>query len=158
MKVFGQEFLIGTEGGKTDADTLLRFAMSLPVTTAVAGMPKVEMLEHNVELARNFSPFSAEQDGSVAPRHVGSARRDATSPGRAHRWPHRPRRFFGRKRPSVDLLLANPKQLHGLVFGKSPQLRIACYQDGVLLPRRFYGECICVGDRVPALQTGRIQD
>jgi hypothetical protein len=33
--------------------------MSLPVTTAVTGMPKVEMLEHNVELARNFSPFSA---------------------------------------------------------------------------------------------------
>jgi predicted aldo/keto reductase-like oxidoreductase len=61
MKVYGQEFLIGTEGGKTDADTLLHFAMSLPVTTAVTGMPKVEMLEHNVELARNFSPFSAEK-------------------------------------------------------------------------------------------------
>ena len=61
MKVYGQEFLIGTEGGKTDADTLLHFAMSLPVTTAVTGMPKVEMLEHNVELARNFSPFSADK-------------------------------------------------------------------------------------------------
>jgi uncharacterized protein len=61
MKVYGQEFLIGTEGGKTDADTLLHFALSLHVTTAVTGMPKVEMLEHNVELARNFSPFSAEK-------------------------------------------------------------------------------------------------
>jgi len=61
MKVYGQEFLIGTEGGKQDADTLLHFAMSLPVTTAVAGMPRVEMLEHNVELARNFKPFSAEK-------------------------------------------------------------------------------------------------
>ncbi|MGO8786645.1 MAG: aldo/keto reductase [Terriglobia bacterium] len=61
MKVYGQEFLIGTEGGKTDANTLLQFAMSLPVTTAVAGMPQVEMLEHNVELARNFSPFSSEK-------------------------------------------------------------------------------------------------
>jgi len=57
MKVYGQEFLIGTEGGKTDADTLLHFALSLPVTAAVAGMPRVEMLEHNVELARNFTPF-----------------------------------------------------------------------------------------------------
>jgi uncharacterized protein len=65
MKVYGQEFLIGTEGGKTDADTLLRFAMSLPVTTAVAGMPQVEMLEHNVEQARNFSPFSAEKMGEI---------------------------------------------------------------------------------------------
>jgi len=61
MKVYGQEFLIGTEGGKMDADTLLHFAMSLPVTVAVAGMPRVEMLEHNVELARNFTPFSAEK-------------------------------------------------------------------------------------------------
>ena len=61
MKVFGQEFLIGTEGGKTDVDTLLRFAMSLPVATAVTGMPKVEMLEHNVEQARNFSPFPTAQ-------------------------------------------------------------------------------------------------
>jgi hypothetical protein len=61
MKVYGQEFLIGQEGGKTDPDTLLRFAMSLPVTAAVAGMPQVEMLEHNVELARNFSPFSEEK-------------------------------------------------------------------------------------------------
>jgi hypothetical protein len=57
MKVYGQEFLIGTEGGKTDADTLLHFALSLPVTAAVAGMPRVEMLEHNVELARNFAPL-----------------------------------------------------------------------------------------------------
>jgi aryl-alcohol dehydrogenase-like predicted oxidoreductase len=58
MKVYGQEFLIGQEAGKTDADSLLRFAMSLPVTAAVAGMPKVEMLERNVELARSFSPLS----------------------------------------------------------------------------------------------------
>jgi aryl-alcohol dehydrogenase-like predicted oxidoreductase len=61
MKVYGQEFLIGTEGGKQSADTLLHFAMSLPVTCAVAGMPQVEMLERNVELARAFTPFSAEK-------------------------------------------------------------------------------------------------
>jgi aryl-alcohol dehydrogenase-like predicted oxidoreductase len=61
MKVYGQEFLIGSDGGKTDVDTLLRFAMSLPVTTAVTGTPKVEMLEHNVEQARNFSPFSGDR-------------------------------------------------------------------------------------------------
>ena len=59
MKVFGQEFLIGTAGGKMDVDTLLQFAMSLPVTAAVAGMPQIEMLEHNVELARHFKPYSA---------------------------------------------------------------------------------------------------
>jgi predicted aldo/keto reductase-like oxidoreductase len=57
MKVYGQDVLIGREAGKADADSLLRFALSLPVATAVTGMPKVEMLEHNVELARNFSPL-----------------------------------------------------------------------------------------------------
>jgi len=61
MKVFGQEFLLGQEPGKADADSLLRYSMSLPVTAAVAGMPKLEMLEHNVEVARNFSPLSADE-------------------------------------------------------------------------------------------------
>jgi len=59
MKVFGQDFLIGQDPGKADPTTLLRFALSLPVTTAVSGMPQVEMLEHNVALGRTFSPFSA---------------------------------------------------------------------------------------------------
>ncbi len=74
MKVYGQEFLIGTEGGKQDPDTLLHFAMSLPVTTAVTGMPHVEMLEHNVELARNFKPFSAEKMDQL--RHTMSVLHD----------------------------------------------------------------------------------
>lgn len=63
MKVYGQEFLIGDGAGKAAPDSLLRFAMSLPVTAAVAGMPKLEMLRHNIELARNFTPFNeAEMD------------------------------------------------------------------------------------------------
>jgi hypothetical protein len=32
--------------------------MSLPVTTAVVGMPRPEMLAHNVETARNYSALS----------------------------------------------------------------------------------------------------
>ena len=59
MKVFGQDVLIGQEPGKADPTSLLRFALSLPVTTAVSGMPQVEMLERNVALGRNFSPYSA---------------------------------------------------------------------------------------------------
>ena len=57
MKVSGQEFLLGKGAGKTDIDSLLHYSMSLPVSTAVVGMPKVEMLEHNVAVARNFSPL-----------------------------------------------------------------------------------------------------
>jgi aryl-alcohol dehydrogenase-like predicted oxidoreductase len=57
MKVTGQEFLLGTSEGKGDIDSLLRYSLSLPVTTAVVGMPRKEMLDHNVEMARNFTAF-----------------------------------------------------------------------------------------------------
>ena len=58
MKVTGQEFLVGEGAGKADMTSLLRYSMSLPVTTAVVGMPKPEMLAHNVDVARAFSPLS----------------------------------------------------------------------------------------------------
>jgi predicted aldo/keto reductase-like oxidoreductase len=58
MKVTGQEFLVGDGPGKADMSSLLRYSMSLPVTTAVVGMPKPEMLAHNIETARTFSPLS----------------------------------------------------------------------------------------------------
>jgi aryl-alcohol dehydrogenase-like predicted oxidoreductase len=58
MKVSGQEFLLGTGAGKTNIDSLLHYSMSLPVSTTVVGMPKVEMLDHNIAVARTFSPLS----------------------------------------------------------------------------------------------------
>ena len=61
MKVSGQEFLLGSGPGKTSMDSLLRYSLSLPVTTAVVGMPRIEMLEQNTTLARNFSPLSNEE-------------------------------------------------------------------------------------------------
>jgi uncharacterized protein len=57
MKVTGQEFLLKNDAGKGDIDSLLRYSMSLPVTTAVVGMPRKEMLDHNIEIAREFKPF-----------------------------------------------------------------------------------------------------
>ena len=57
MKVTGQEYLLGSGSGKTDMRSLLRYSMSLPVTTAVVGMPRLDMLEHNIEIARSFSPL-----------------------------------------------------------------------------------------------------
>jgi uncharacterized protein len=59
MKVTGQEFLLGTAAGKGDIDSLLRYSMSLPVTTAVVGMPRKEMLDHNIGVARGFLPLPA---------------------------------------------------------------------------------------------------
>ena len=60
MKVTGQEFLLGNDAGKADITPLLRYSMSLPVTTAVVGM-RLEMLQHNVEVARSFSPLSGKE-------------------------------------------------------------------------------------------------
>lgn len=57
MKVCGQDFLLGSGPGKADFSPLLRYAMSLPVTAAVVGMPRVEFIEHNVQVARSFSPL-----------------------------------------------------------------------------------------------------
>lgn len=61
MKVAGQEFLVGTGAAKTDMNSLLRYSMSLPVTTAVVGMPRIEMLEHNIAIARSFSPLNQQE-------------------------------------------------------------------------------------------------
>ncbi len=57
MKVTAQEKLL-VDGGPAVA-SLLRYAWSLPVSTAVCGMPKLEFLQANIETARSFtSPLS----------------------------------------------------------------------------------------------------
>jgi hypothetical protein len=62
MKVTGQDKLLAD--GKADAASLLRYAWSLPISTAVCGMPKLAFLEANVAAAQAWtSPFSpAEMD------------------------------------------------------------------------------------------------
>jgi aryl-alcohol dehydrogenase-like predicted oxidoreductase len=63
MKVTAQEKLVGTGAGRTDMERLIRYALSLPVSTAVVGMPKPEFVEQNIALARAFAPLSpAEMD------------------------------------------------------------------------------------------------
>src|SRR3954451_22708407 len=61
MKITGQEFLVGGGSGKADMNSLLRYSISLPVTTAVVGMPKPEMLAHNIESARSFAPLTDQE-------------------------------------------------------------------------------------------------
>lgn len=56
MKVFAQDKLLG----KAPIETLLRYAMTLPVSAAVAGMPKLEHLEENLRVAKAFKPLSRE--------------------------------------------------------------------------------------------------
>jgi hypothetical protein len=43
------------------AEELLRYAMSLPVTTTIAGMEKMDILEQNLAVARGFKPMPENQ-------------------------------------------------------------------------------------------------
>jgi predicted aldo/keto reductase-like oxidoreductase len=61
MKVMGQDFLLGPNAGNPDPALLLRYAMSLPVTVAVVGMPQPAHLDHNISVARDFSPLGPEE-------------------------------------------------------------------------------------------------
>jgi uncharacterized protein len=63
MKVTGQEKLVGAGAGQADMTSLVRYALSLPVSTAVIGMPRREFIAENLALAKAFTPMSpAEMD------------------------------------------------------------------------------------------------
>ncbi len=65
MKVTAQEKLVGSGEGRAGIEALLRYSLSLPVAAAVVGMPKVEMLEENITVARAFRPLSEEEKDKV---------------------------------------------------------------------------------------------
>jgi uncharacterized protein len=62
MKVFGQEQLVGA----ADPDKLLAYALSLPVSLASVGMPRLELIQRNAELARDFTPMSRRERNRLA--------------------------------------------------------------------------------------------
>ena len=57
MKVFGQEQLLGA----APLESLLSYALSLPVSLASVGMPRFEHIELNARLAHSFTPMSGRQ-------------------------------------------------------------------------------------------------
>jgi len=59
MKVTAQEKLLGAGAGKAAIEPLIRYALSLPVSTAVIGMPKPQFIDQNVALAKSFKPMNA---------------------------------------------------------------------------------------------------
>jgi hypothetical protein len=69
MKVTGQERLLGANGA--DPAALLRYAWTLPVSTVVCGMPKLEFLDANVASARAFTPMPAHEIDSLRTRLAG---------------------------------------------------------------------------------------
>jgi aryl-alcohol dehydrogenase-like predicted oxidoreductase len=65
MKVFAQERLLG----KAAPEMLVRYAMTLPVSAAVVGMPKLEYLKANIAVAKSFKPLSRDEMQSL-PKNV----------------------------------------------------------------------------------------
>jgi aryl-alcohol dehydrogenase-like predicted oxidoreductase len=49
------------EGGITTMEQALRYVLTLPVSTAIIGCSSVEDVEENVELARNFTPYTGDE-------------------------------------------------------------------------------------------------
>ena len=54
MKVMAQDALIG----QATPEKLLQYALTLPVTSCVVGMPKFEHIDENIRLARAFKPMT----------------------------------------------------------------------------------------------------
>ncbi len=59
MKVTAQEKLLGGGIGKAEVKDLIRYALSLPVSCAVMGMPKPEFIPQNIAAAQSFKPMTA---------------------------------------------------------------------------------------------------
>jgi hypothetical protein len=59
MKVTAQEKLLGAGAGKAGIEPLIRYALSLPVSTAVIGMPKTQFIDQNIAIAKSFNPMNA---------------------------------------------------------------------------------------------------
>ena len=57
MKVFAQEHL----SGKAPVEKLISYSLSLPVSAAVVGMPKPEMIEENIGVAKAFRPLPPQE-------------------------------------------------------------------------------------------------
>jgi aryl-alcohol dehydrogenase-like predicted oxidoreductase len=64
IKSFAQDALIG----QAPVEKLLYYTLSLPVTAAVVGMPKMEHIDHNLALAKSFQPLPAAEMRELSSR------------------------------------------------------------------------------------------
>ena len=68
MKVFGQGHLVGDGSDTVSAETLLRYALSLPIAVAVVGMQDTAMIPQNAAWARTFTPMTEEEMKALSGR------------------------------------------------------------------------------------------
>jgi uncharacterized protein len=57
IKVYGQDHLTA----HATPEKLLHYALSLPITAAIVGMPKLEQIDDNVRIAKAFRPLAPEE-------------------------------------------------------------------------------------------------
>ena len=72
MAVFGMKSLGGSgemvTSGTITPEEGLRYAMSLPVATTISGINSLNVLEQNLEIARNFQPMTAAEMDALRQR------------------------------------------------------------------------------------------
>ena len=73
MKVMGQGTIVGDGGGRARAEELIRYALSLPVSSAEIAHTNLEILDANVTAARNFRPMAGDEMAALRGRLQGSA-------------------------------------------------------------------------------------
>ena len=70
MKVMGQDQIVGVYP-QYDYARCLRYALSLPITSATVGMPKKEHLKLNLKVVRDFKPYSPEEMQEIKRQAAG---------------------------------------------------------------------------------------
>ena len=77
MAALGMKSMGGTadsiKKGVVKARELLRYAMSLPVATTIAGMDSLQVLRQNLNIARGFQPMSAAEMEALRARCAATA-------------------------------------------------------------------------------------
>jgi aryl-alcohol dehydrogenase-like predicted oxidoreductase len=72
IAVLGMKPFVGhgaaIQAGVFTADEMLRYAMSLPVTTTISGVDRPEVLQQNLAVAQGFTPLSAADMRALADR------------------------------------------------------------------------------------------
>jgi aryl-alcohol dehydrogenase-like predicted oxidoreductase len=77
MGALGMKSMGGTawaiQHGVVTAEELLRYAMSLSVSTTIAGMDSIDVLRQNVRIARSFTPLTDEEMNALRARCAATA-------------------------------------------------------------------------------------
>jgi hypothetical protein len=72
IAVLGMKPLSGAgpaiKAGVLTAEESLRYAMSLPVTTTITGMEKMDVVEQNLKIAQNFQPMTESEMSALRDR------------------------------------------------------------------------------------------